>query len=155
MTRLLCFRWAVLGAGIVALCCALPPLALADGAAGDEVHIAKYETGGLIASVGFIITLAVEVFRSPRLGRLVERIPRRWRITAPVALSIAAGFLSSISDGVPWQQAVYIGVFSGPTAVFTHELLVEAVAGDATRREERARAAEGPLTGAFTSHRAP
>lgn len=46
-----------------------------------------------------------------------------------------AGILSSIVGGMPWIEALMVGLFSGPTAVFAHEAVVEAILGQSKSRE--------------------
>jgi hypothetical protein len=102
--------------------------------------------GGTIAAVGAAIMLLVEALRSPRLGWLVEWIPRRWRIVVPVVLSGIAGILSSVAGGMSWQEALYIGLFAGPTAVFAHEAVVEAILGHSRWRGKNPSTAPVPVT---------
>lgn len=136
-------RIGVAGAAICFIAIALPAWA-GDGSASGP-NTSQYP-GGTIATVGAAIMLLVELLRSPRFGRLVELIPKRWRIAVPVVLGGIAGILSSVAGGVSWQEAMYIGLFAGPTAVFAHEAVVEAILGDARRREGTANEVQVPVT---------
>lgn len=96
-------------------------------------------SGGIIMSV-------VDLWRSTRLGWLIERIPRRARIVVPVALSGIAGILSSVAGGMSVPEAILIGLFAGPTAVFAHEAVAEALLGQAGPKEGAADTAPVPIT---------
>ena len=74
-------------------------------------------------------TLLVSLFKLPQMGGLVMLIPRRCRLVIPVVLGGIAGILSGIIGGMPWPEAIYIGLFSGPTAIFAHEAIVHAILG--------------------------
>ena len=65
----------------------------------------------------------------------MKKIPKRWRIAIPIMLGGVAGILSSIVGGMPWIEALMVGLFSGPTAVFAHEAVVEAILGQSKSRE--------------------
>ena len=92
-------------------------------------------SGSAIAIAAAIIMLLVNLFKAPWLGGLVKKIPKRWRIAIPIILGGVAGILSNIVGGMPWIEALMIGLFSGPTAVFAHEAVVEAILGQSKSRE--------------------
>lgn len=91
-------------------------------------------SGSAIAIAAAIIMLLVNLFKAPWLGGLVKKIPKRWRVAIPVLLGGVAGILSNIMGGIPWAEALMVGLFSGPTAVFAHEAVVEAILGRARTR---------------------
>lgn len=92
-------------------------------------------SGSAIAIAAAIIMLLVNLFKAPWLGGLVKKIPKRWRIAIPIILGGVAGILSNIVGGMPWIEALMVGLFSGPTAVFAHEAVVEAILGQSKSRE--------------------
>lgn len=96
--------------------------------------IDAFRSGSMIAIAAAAIMLLVDLFKAPWLGSLVLRVPKRWRIAIPILLSGVAGLLYDILGGVPWQEAVLVGLFAGPTAVFAHEAVVEAILGRARSR---------------------
>lgn len=106
----------------------MDPVALA----GPAIDASRSGSGIAIAAA--TIMLLVNALKSPALGALVRRIPARWRIALPIALGGVAGILSSVVGGVPWAEAVTIGLFSGPSAVFAHEAVVEALLGSSASR---------------------
>lgn len=131
--------------GICLITIVVPVWSWAGDSADPALADLQYP-GGTIAAVGAAIMLLVELFRSQRFGALVELIPRRWRVAVPVVLGGIAGVLSSVAGGMSWQEALYIGLFAGPTAVFAHEAVVEAILGHARRREGTAGTAPVPIT---------
>ena len=84
--------------------------------------------------VGAIIAILMNLLRLPALGSLTKKIPRRWRIVTVVALGGVAGILASITAGVPWAEAIAIGLFSGPSAVFQHEAIKNGLMATADKR---------------------
>jgi hypothetical protein len=107
--------------------------------AGDVAHdvgavIDAVRSGSAIAIAAAIIMLLTTLFKAPWLGGLVKKIPKRWRIAIPIILGGVAGILSSIVGGMPWLEALMVGLFSGPTAVFAHEAVVEAILGQSKSR---------------------
>ncbi|HWN68812.1 MAG TPA: hypothetical protein VNM90_14340 [Haliangium sp.] len=100
-----------------------------------EPLIDAVRSGSMIAVAAVAITLLVDLLKTPWLGGLASRVPRRWRIAFPVALGGMAGILSDILGGLPWQEALFVGLFSGPTAVFAHEAVVEAILGRSRTRD--------------------
>lgn len=106
---------------------------------GDVVRdvgavIDAVRSGSAIAIAAGVIMLLVNLFKAPWLGGLVKKIPKRWRIAIPIMLGGIAGILSSILGGIPWAEALMVGLFSGPTAVFAHEAVVEAILGRSKTR---------------------
>ena len=106
---------------------------------GDVVRdvgavIDAVRSGSAIAIAAGIIMLLVNLFKAPWLGGLVKKIPSRWRVAIPVLLGGIAGVLSSVLGGMPWPEALMVGLFSGPTAVFAHEAVVEAILGKSKSR---------------------
>jgi len=91
-------------------------------------------SGSAIAIAAGIIMLLVNLFKAPWLGGLIKKIPKRWRIAIPIMLGGVAGILSNIMGGIPWVEALMVGLFSGPTAVFAHEAVVEAILGRSKTR---------------------
>lgn len=91
-------------------------------------------SGSAIAIAAAVIMLLVNLFKAPWLGGLVKKIPKRWRIAIPIMLGGVAGILSNIMGGIPWAEALMVGLFSGPTAVFAHEAVVEAILGRSRTR---------------------
>jgi hypothetical protein len=86
------------------------------------------------SSAAALIMLLVDLFKAPWLGSVFKKVPKRWRIAIPIILSGIAGVLSNVLGGIPWQEAVVVGLFAGPTAVFAHEAVVEAILGHARSR---------------------
>ena len=106
---------------------------------GDVVQdvsavIDAVRSGSAIAIAAAIIMLLVNLFKAPWLGGIVKKVPKRWRIAIPIMLGGVAGILSNILGGIPWAEALMVGLFSGPTAVFAHEAVVEAILGRAKSR---------------------
>ena len=97
-------------------------------------------TGSWIAIVSGVITLLLNLFKLPQLGALTKKIPGRWRLVIAVVLGGVGGILAGISGGMPWYEAVAVGLFSGPTAVFTHEAVLNTIMG--TRDKKKAAAAD-------------
>lgn len=88
------------------------------------------ETGQWTVICAAAISLLVSQLKRPLLGDLVRTyVPRRWRAVVPVVLGGVAAVLLAVSGGVDWREAVYIGLFSGPGAIFCHEAVVHAVLG--------------------------
>lgn len=92
-------------------------------------------SGSAIAIAAAAIMLVTNLFKARRLGGLVKRVPKRWRVAIPIVLGGVAGVLSSVVAGMPWKDAAMVGLFSGPTAVFAHEAVIEAILGKARSRE--------------------
>jgi len=116
-----------------------PLLALAQAATPDlgaDVTgvIDAVRAGQAIAIAGAVVMLLTNLLKHPLTGGLVKKIPARWRFAIPVVLGGVAGILSSVAGGVGWQEAVMIGLFTGPVAVFQHETVVEAILGRSTSR---------------------
>jgi len=108
-----------------------------DGAALVDVTevVTAVDSGSAIAIVAACIMVVVNLFKAPWMGGLVKKIPARWRVVVPIALGAIAGILSDVMLGMSWGHALMIGLFSGPTAVFAHEAVVEALLGGAKSRE--------------------
>jgi hypothetical protein len=122
---------------------AVPALVLAQPDVGQPPEelgkhvgavIDAVRSGSAIAIAAALIMLLVELFKAPWLGSVFNKVPKRWRIAIPIMLSGIAGMLSNIIGGIPWQEAVVVGLFAGPTAVFAHEAVVEAILGHARSR---------------------
>jgi hypothetical protein len=96
-------------------------------------------TGSTIATAAAAITLLVSLFKSPLLGGLVGRIPAPWRIAIPIVLGGIAGILYDLLAAVPSMEAWLVGIFSGPVAVFGHELVSESVLGGWRTRHPHAK----------------
>ena len=112
---------------------------VATTAGGDVVQdagavIDAVRTGSAIGIAAAVIMLLVNLLKAPWLGGLVKKIPKRWRVAIPILLGGVAGILANITGGIPWTEALMVGLFSGPTAVFAHEAVVEAILGKATSR---------------------
>jgi hypothetical protein len=125
----------------------IPALVLAQPDAGqppDELgkHVGAVidavRSGSAVAVAAALIMLLVELFKAPWLGSVFNKVPKRWRIAIPIMLSGIAGVLSNIIGGIPWQEALVVGLFAGPTAVFAHEAVVEAILGHARSRAPNA-----------------
>ena len=97
-------------------------------------------TGSWIAIVGGVIMLLLNLLRLPQLGSLTKKIPRRWRLVVAVALGGVGGILAGIAGGMPWYEAVAVGLFSGPAAVFSHEAVLNTILG---KRDKKAAEAQG------------
>lgn len=113
-----------------------PPVAATPGELLHQIGTAvdAARAGSWIAAAGAIIMVLTNVLKLKALGGLVKQIPARWRIAIPIILGGAAGILASIAGGMPATEAVIIGLFSGPTAVFAHEAVIEAVLGRSKTR---------------------
>jgi hypothetical protein len=124
----------------------VPVIALAQGdgagdigqSVGDLINAVR--AGQAIAIASTVITILVQLFKAEWTGALVRKIPARWRVVIPIVLGGVAGILASIAGGVPWLEAVVVGLLSGPSAVFGHEVVVEAILGHSVTRKV---AAEG------------
>ncbi len=118
----------------------LEPTAPKDVADSVGNLIDATRTGSWIAIVGGVIMLLLNLLRLPQLGSLTKKIPRRWRLVVAVALGGVGGILAGISGGMPWYEAVAVGLFSGPTAVFSHEAILNTVLG---KRDKKAAESTG------------
>jgi hypothetical protein len=121
------------------------PLAPAFTDIGQDLEdlIDAIRTGSAIAIAAAVITLLVSLFKSPLLGSIVSRIPVRWRIAIPIVLGGIAGILYDLMAAVPTQEAVLVGVFAGPVAVFGHELVAEALLGGVRTRHPHLKRGHG------------
>lgn len=133
----------ILAISAFALTIMIPVVALAQpeatATASDVVHnvgtvIDAVRSGSAIAIAAAVIMLLVNLFKAPWLGSLVKKIPKRWRIAIPIILGGVAGILTNVIGGVPWTEALMVGLLSGPTAVFAHEAVVEAILGKSKTR---------------------
>ena len=132
--------WSVI---ILVLLLAMPALVLAQPDAGQPPEelgkhvgavIDAVRSGSAVAIAAAMIMLLVDLFKAPWLGSVFKKVPKRWRIAIPIILSGIAGVLSNVLGGIPWQEAVVVGLLAGPTAVFAHEAVVEAILGHARSR---------------------
>jgi len=83
----------------------------------------------IIVVAAVVITTLTSLFKDPRLGGLVRKIPKRARIVIPLLLSVAAGLLSNVALGLPWEEALQVTLFSGPSAVFLNHDIVHNLLG--------------------------
>ena len=95
-------------------------------------------TGSWIAIVGGVIALLLNLFRLPLLGSLTKKIPGRWRLVIAVVLGGVGGILTGIAGGLPWYEAVAVGLFSGPSAVFAHEAVLNTIMGVREKKKTEA-----------------
>lgn len=95
-------------------------------------------TGSWIAIVGGVIMLLMNLFKLPQLGSLTKKIPGRWRLVIAVILGGVGGILASIAGGMPWYEAIAVGLFSGPTAVFAHEAVLNTIMGKDEKKKAEA-----------------
>jgi hypothetical protein len=100
-------------------------------------------TGSAIAIAAAAITLLVSLFKSPLLGGIVSRVPVRWRIAIPIVLGGIAGILYDLLAAVPPEEAMLVGLLSGPVAVFGHELVAESLLGGVQTRHPHLRRGQG------------
>jgi len=66
---------------------------------------------------------------------LWHKVPKRVRVVIPLVLGAAAGVLASIAGGLPWQEALTIGLVSGPAAITKNELLWKAIFGTGAKKD--------------------
>lgn len=122
----------------LALTMAYAATATPPGSADASDHIGAIvdavRSGSAIAIAAACIMLLVDLFKMPWFGSVVKQIPKRWRVAVPVILSGIAGVLADGLGGLPWQEALLVGLFAGPTAVFAHEAVVEAILGHSRSR---------------------
>lgn len=120
---------------ILAIGIAFPAIVLAQGGQLDTQDlIDAVSSGKVIAIAAAAIMLLVNILKQPWAGGYMAKIPKRWRILIPIVLGGVAGILSSVVGGMPWFQALIIGLFTGPTAVFAHEAVIEALFGKSKSR---------------------
>lgn len=93
--------------------------------------IDAFRTGGWLAVSIALVNLLTSLLKQ---ARFLSWIPIRWRVAIPVLLGGLSGILSSVLGGLPPLEALWIGLFSGPGAVFAHEAVTEAVLGTSQRR---------------------
>ena len=104
------------------------------------------QTGQWLIGAAALITMVINVLRREeiRIGKLtvpnpfskmLNRIPKRWRILVPILLGAVAGVLHSVASGGTWLESVVVALFTGPSAVFGHEAVVEAMLGKAKSRD--------------------
>lgn len=93
------------------------------------------KSGRAVAIAAAIIMLLTNLLKAPWLGGLVKKIPARWRIAIPILLGGIAGILANTAGGMSWGESLIVGLFSGPTAVFAHEAVVEAILGKSKTRQ--------------------
>lgn len=89
-------------------------------------------TGGWIAISLAIVNLTTSLLKQTPL---LSWVPKRWRVAIPVVLGGVAGILSSVLGDVPPLEALWVGLFSGPGAVFAHETVTEAILGRSSSRQ--------------------
>lgn len=94
------------------------------GGSVNEV-IEAFGSGRAILIAAAVITLLVQVFKSPMLGGLTDKIPAEYRAVIPVVLGGVAGMLYSVIAGTPWWEAVYFSIFAGGTAILNHQAVVK------------------------------
>jgi hypothetical protein len=128
-------RTGVAGTSVCLVILLLPAWAWAQPVALPLDDWAFWKFPGKLAIVGTTIMCVVHLMRLQLLGRVFEHIPRRWRIAVPVILTGVAGILWRVMNGEQSvHEAVYVGLFAGPTAVFAHEAVIEAILGRAVNR---------------------
>jgi hypothetical protein len=123
----------------VAVAFLLPALAFARAAEGATTPetvaqgvgtlVDAVRLGSWVGIAGALIMLVLNLMRLPLLGGLMNKIPKRWRIALPIILGGVAGILSNIAGGAPALEALMVGLFTGPTAVFGHEAVYKAILG--------------------------
>lgn len=98
-------------------------------------------TGNWIAFSAAIITVIVNLMKNIKIDKIafVKKIPARWRIAIPIILGAISGILSNICGGESISSAIYIGLFSGPSAVFLHEAVFEAIFGQSKTRQKNSK----------------
>lgn len=103
-----------------------------DTIADTLALIDSVRTGGWIVISLAVVNLATSLLKQTPL---LSWVPKRWRIAIPVVLGGIAGILSNVIGGVPPLEALWVGLFSGPGAVFAHEAVTEAVLGRSSSRQ--------------------
>jgi hypothetical protein len=129
MRGLIVFMLVLLGAGAVALAGGSTDSAVTnpDVAQSAIQLVDAVRAGQWIGIASAAIWLVIGLLKLPALGGLIKKIPDRVRILLPILLGAAAGILASIAGGVPIVEAIWIGLFSGPGAVFAHEAVTKAL----------------------------
>ncbi len=93
-----------------------------------------FTAGKWVLGLGLALTLVIQLFRAPWLGGIVQKIPARWRVFVPVALSGLASALLSLAGELEPEMAALLAPAMAGVAIGTHEL------GEAIfRRRERYR----------------
>lgn len=127
------FPVAILAQDAAALAAAVTP---ADVAESTGAVIDAVRAGTWIGIAAAVIMLLMNLFRLPALGGLVKKIPARWRIAIPILLGGVAAVLSSVAGGLPWYEALSVGLFTGPVAVFKNEAVFNAILGRRGKRRK-------------------
>jgi hypothetical protein len=78
--------------------------------------------GHWLLVISAALTLLVSALKSPLLGSLVKRIPKRARFAAPLLLAGLAGCLLAVNDGATWGDAAAVMLTTGPGAIGLHHL---------------------------------
>lgn len=112
----------------------LATAALAQGDLGADIGsvVDAARAGQWILFASAIVTVLLQLVKQPWLGGLWQKVPPRVRVIVPIVLGAAAAVLASIAGGVPWLEALIVGLFTGPIAVFNNEAFVKALFGKKT-----------------------
>ena len=81
-----------------------------------------FSAGQWVLGLGLGLTLVIQLFRAPWTGGLVERIPTRWRVAIPLALSGIASALLSLAGELPAELALILAPAMASVAVGAHEV---------------------------------
>ncbi len=81
-----------------------------------------FAAGQWVLGLGLALTVLIQLFRAPWLGALVTRIPPRWRVAIPLALSGLASALLALAGEVPAELAALIWPATAGVAIAAHEV---------------------------------
>lgn len=78
--------------------------------------------GKWVLGIGLALTLVIQLFKSPLLGSIVGRVPKRWRVAIPLALSGLASALLSLAGHIPPELALVLAPATAGVSIGAHEL---------------------------------
>ncbi len=81
-----------------------------------------FTAGKWVLGLGLALTLIIQLFRAPWLGGIAEKIPARWRVFIPMALSGLASALLSLAGELEPEVAALLAPAMAGVAIGTHEL---------------------------------
>ena len=99
-----------------------PPPTPTDVIETGQSAWSAFTAGQWVLGLGFALTFVIQLFRAPWLGGIFARIPARWRVFIPVALSGIASALLSLAGEVEPALAVVLAPAMAGVAIGTHEL---------------------------------
>ena len=88
---------------------------------GRDVWTA-FSAGKWALGFGLLLTFIIRLSRFPALGGLLDRIPHRWRVSVPLALSGIASALLYLGGELPLELALIACPLAAGVAIGAHEV---------------------------------